>query len=649
MQQSQLAAWKEKTSMKWMIRCTAMVVLAVSLSPTTSSAAGAPQKDPVDYVSPNIGGIGQLLTATVPYVQYPHGMARLAPITTPGITDRYLADKIYGFPVGPAMLMASVGPLSCSAQDYASDFDHDFETATPYYYEADLQSWGIKAEAAPGRQAAYYRLTFPAGAHAHLALSMKNDSELTVVGDTVVQGSERITGPVGEVSGNPGETREYFYAEFSRPFSAYRTWIGEELMQKPTQSGSNIGFATDTATHSGEQIEVRVGISYISAEQAHRNLEREIPKWTFEQVRLQARSAWNDTLSRVSITGGTERQRTIFYTALYRSLGRMTDITEDGKYFSGYDHTVREAQGHDFYTDDGLWDTYRSLHPLQLLLEPAQQQDMIESYVRMYEQSGWLPSFPSVAGEQAVMIGHHAASFILDAYSKGYRNFDVEQAYAAMRKSATEATMLPWRRGPLTSLDHIYFDKGFFPALARGESETVPDVTVERRQAVSVTLENSYDDWCVAQLARALGKQADADYFTRLAHNYENVFNPRIGFMAPRSADGQWVADFDPKLGGGQGGRDYFTEVDSWIYSFSVQHDPAGLIRLMGGRDAFNSKLDRLFVEQYGTSKYQFLGQFPDATGLVGLTPRATSRAFTFLISMTSPGSRGRRSSASVS
>jgi predicted alpha-1,2-mannosidase len=611
--------------MKWIMRRAAMAVLAVCLH---HNAWGISQKDPVDYVSPNIGGIGQLLTATIPYVQYPHGMARLAPITTPGITDRYLADKIYGFPVGPAILMASAGQLSCNAEDYASDFDHDFETATPYYYEADLQSWGIKAEVAPSREAAYYRFTFPAGAHTHLALSMKRDSELTVVGDTAVQGSERITGLITDVAANAGQTREYFYAEFSKPFSVYRTWVNDDLMQKPKQSGDSIGFVTDTATSDGEQIEVRVGISYISEEQAHRNLEREIPKWTFEQVRSKARSVWNDTLSRVTIAGGTERQRTIFYTALYRSLGRMTDITEDGKYFSGYDHTVHAAQGHDFYTDDSLWDTYRSLHPLQLLLDSPQQQDMIESYVRMYEQSGWLPSFPSPAGEQAVMIGHHAASFIVDAYSKGYRDFDVEQAYAAMRKNATEATMLPWRRGPLTSLDHVFFEKGFFPALAKGESETVPEVTPERRQAVSVTIENSYDDWCVAQLAIALGKQADATYFTKLAHNYENVFNPRIGFMAPRSADGEWVAGFDPKLGGGQGGRAYFTEVDSWIYSFSVQHDPAGLIHLMGGRDAFNRKLDRLFVEQYGTSKYEFLAQFPDATGLVGLYAQGNEPSF---------------------
>jgi predicted alpha-1,2-mannosidase len=289
---------------------------------------------------------------------------------------------------------------------------------------------------------------------------------------------------------------------------------------------------------------------------------------------------------------------------------------------------VHDAEGHDFYVDDGLWDTYRSLHPLQLLLEPQQQEDMIRSYLRMYEQSGWLPSFPSIAGEQAVMIGHHAAPFILDTYEKGYRDFNVKEAYAAMRKNALEATMLPWSRGPLTSLDRIYFDKGFFPALAYGENEAVPEVTVERRQAVSVTLENSYDAWCVARLAEALGKKEDETYFSGLANNYKNVFNAEIGFMAPKSSDGKWVEPFDPKLGGGQGGRDYFTEVNSWLYTFSVQQDVPGLIELLGGRDAFNQKLDRLFVEQYGVAKFTFLGQFPDATGLIGQYAQGNEPSF---------------------
>lgn len=611
-----------------MIKNAVALALSVILGGSALTAAAQQQKQAVDYVFPNIGTIGQLLTATIPYVQCPHGMVRLAPKTTPGIADRYLADKIYGFPAGPATLMASVGEVGVRPADYASDFDHDFETATPYYYAADLQTWKIRAELTASHRAAYYRFTFPASAHAHLALSMDDDAELTVLGKNAVQGSQRIDGPVGKIANTSKETRQYFYIEFSRPFSFYRTWGNGSLVTDARQAGNHIGFVSDFSSAAGEQTEARVGFSYISAEQARKNLEEEIPGWTFDGVKSDTRALWNRALDGIVTVGGTERQRTIFYTALYRSLGRMTDITEDGRYFSAYDHAVHNAEGHDFYIDDGLWDTYRSLHPLQLLLDPHQQEDMVRSYIRMYEQSGWLPSFPSVAGEQAVMIGHHAAEFILDTYAKGYRDFDVEKAYAAMRKNATEATMLPWSREPLTSLDRVYFDKGFFPALAWGEHETIQAVTPERRQSVSVTLENSYDDWSVAQLAKALGNQADVAYFTKLAYNYKNLFNPAIGFMAPKSADGNWVEHFDPKLGGGNGGRDYFTEVNAWLYTFSVQQDVEGMIGLLGGRESFNAKLDRLFVEQYGTSKFQFLGQFPDATGLVGLYAQGNEPSF---------------------
>jgi predicted alpha-1,2-mannosidase len=610
------------------MNCAGGLTVAGILGICVAAAAAQTAKQPVDYVDPNIGGIGQLLTATVPWVQYPYGMARVAPVTTPGITDRYLADKIYGFPAGSALLMASDGPEATKPEDYASDFDHDFETATPFYYEADLQTWKIRAEATVTQEAAYYRFTYPASQHGHLMLSLHNHAQFTVIGPKAVEGSEQVGGDVAKLADPRGAAREYFYLEFSSPQKSWQTWQNGAFGHEAKISGDNIGFVTDMATNAGETIEVRVGLSYISTEQAQRNLEREIPQWGFDAVKEQARAVWNRTLGEITAVGGTERQRTIFYTALYRSLGRMTDITEDGRYFSGYDHEVHSSEGHDFYVDDGLWDTFRSLHPLQTLLDAPRQEDMARSYVRMYEQSGWMPSFPSVAGEQAVMIGHHAAEFILDLYEKGYRDFDVEQAYEGIRKNATEATLLPWSRAPLTSLDRIYFEKGFFPALAYDEKETVPQVTGERRQAVSVTIENSYDDWCAAQLARALGKTKDAAYFTHLAHNYQNVFNPAIDFMAPKSADGQWVEPFDPKLGGGQGGRDYFTEMNSWIYTFGVQYDVAGLIRLFGSRDAFNQKLDQLFVEQYGTSKYHFLDQFPDSTGLVGLYAQGNEPSF---------------------
>ena len=605
------------------------VIAVMLLAFCCGSAYAAPekrQKAAVDYVDPNIGGIGQLLKATIPYVQRPHGMARLAPITTPGITDRYLADKIFGFPSGPAILMASVGAAGTHPDVYASSFDHDFETSAPYYYEADLQTWGIRAELTATQEAGYYRFTFPASAHAHLALSLEDRGELQVVGDHAVQGSQDVVGPIAEAGSTDGETRQYFYAEFSRPFASYKTWKNEESTADAQQTGSQIGFVIDEPTFAGEAIEVRVGISYIGTEQARRNLVREIPNWSFEQVKSDSRAVWDHALSAIESVGGSERQRAIFYTALYRSLSRMTDITEDDRYFSGFDHAVHDAKGHNFYIDDGLWDTFRCMHPLQLLIEPDKQQDMIQSYIRMYEQSGWMPSFPSVAGDQAVMIGHHVAAFILDTYSKGYRDFDVAEAYEGMRKNATQATMRPWTRGQFEAMDRAFFEKGFVPALAKGEVE--PKANAERRQAVSVTLENSYDAWCVAQLAKALGKKSDVDFFTKVAHNYQNVYNPAIGLMAPKSADGKWVADFDPKLGGGQGGRDYFTEVNSWIYTFSVQHDVEGLIQLMGGRAQFNARLDRLFVEQYGTSKYSFLAQFPDATGLVGLYAQGNEPSF---------------------
>ena len=588
----------------------------------------AQQKSPVDVVAPNIGSIGQLLSATLPFVQVPYGMARLVPVTRPGIQDRYLADKIYGFSPGAGMFMVSTGEVRPDAAAFASDFDHDFETATPYYYAVDLQTWASRAEYTVTQHAGFYRFTLPASPSAHISVSLVKGGELTVVGPNALQGSQRITGTVATATDVSKETRLYFYAEFSRSFDSYQTWQDHTLQHQANVSGDDIGFVSTQSTHAGEQIAVRVGLSYISAEQAKRNLLLDAGGKGFEDIKAATRSQWNKTLSQVETTGGTEQQRTIFYTALWRSLCRMTDITEDGRYYSGYDHAVHSTEGHDFYVDDGLWDTYRSMHPLQLLLDGHRQEDMVRSYLRMYQQSGWIPSFPSVAGEQAVMIGHHADQLILDTYNKGYRDFDLQLAYEGMRKNATEATLLPWKRGGLTALDRVYLDKGFFPALAWEEKETVPEVTGERRQAVSVTLESAYDDWTVGQVAKILGKTEDAAQFMKLAHNYENVWNPATKFMSPKSADGRWVDHFDPKLGGGQGGRDYTTEMDSWVYTLSVQHDPEGLIQLMGGRDAFNARLDALFVEQYGTSKYQFLGQFPDATGLVGLYAQGNEPSF---------------------
>jgi predicted alpha-1,2-mannosidase len=227
------------------------------------------------------------------------------------------------------------------------------------------------------------------------------------------------------------------------------------------------------------------------------------------------------------------------------------------------------------------------------------------------------------------MIGSHSAALVWDSWQKGIRNFDVEKAYEGLKKNAIHGTMLPWRTGPMCSLDSFYLENGWYPALEDGEEETVTVVnSFEKRQAVALTLEHSYDDWCLAQLAKALNKTEDYTYFLKRSQNYRNVYNPENGFMSPKKADGQWVPNFDPQLSGGIGSRMYFAENNTWIWSFSVQHDIDGLIGLMGGNENFVNRLDRLFNQPTKIAKWQFMGQFPDASGLHGMFPAGNEPAF---------------------
>jgi predicted alpha-1,2-mannosidase len=305
----------------------------------------------------------------------------------------------------------------------------------------------------------------------------------------------------------------------------------------------------------------------------------------------------------------------------------MVDITEDGRYYSGYDHKV-ETDPRPFYVDDWSWDTYLALHPLREILHPAQEEDMLQSYVRMYQQSGWMPTFPVLFGDHACMNGFHSSIIFLDAWRKGLRHFDIQGAYEGMRKNATDATLLPWRNGPSTSLDDFYRSKGYFPALRPGEKETVPEVhPFEKRQAVAVTLGASFDDWALSQLAKDLGKTADVQTFSPRARNYINLWNGDKGFFLPKDDKGDWI-DIDPAFDGGPGGRDYYDENNGWTYLWAVQEDIPGLIGLMGGRQAFVSRLDQLFRAGLGRSKQEFWNKFPDATGLVGQFSMANEPSF---------------------
>jgi predicted alpha-1,2-mannosidase len=245
---------------------------------------------------------------------------------------------------------------------------------------------------------------------------------------------------------------------------------------------------------------------------------------------------------------------------------------------------------------------------------------MIKSYILMGEQSGWMPSFPQISGDAKCMIGHHQAAIIADAWMKGIRGFDLDRAYKLLKKNAMEGTMIPWREGPATELDRFYRDKGWFPALSKGEAEPVKEVgPFEKRQAVAVTLEHSYDDWCLAQLAGELKKTDDTKVFLSRSGNYKNVFNPATGFMSPKKADGTWVEPFDPKTSGGTGCRDYFAENNAWTYTWFVPHDIDNLINLMGGKQKFTARLDQLFEESLnGYAKWATITDQPDASGIVG-------------------------------
>jgi predicted alpha-1,2-mannosidase len=295
----------------------------------------------------------------------------------------------------------------------------------------------------------------------------------------------------------------------------------------------------------------------------------------------------------------------------------MVNISEDSAYYSGFDKQVHK-DNRPFYVDDWAWDTYLALHPLRMILHPGQEEDMLQSYVRMYEQSGWMPTFPVLFGDHACMNGFHSSIVFLDACKKGLKRFDLDKAYEGIRKNALDATLIPWRNGPKTVLDDFYQANGYFPALHPGEKETVSEVhPFEKRQSVAVTLGTSFDDWAASQLANALGKQEDFQLFGKRALNYRNLWNEQQKFFLPKDNKGAWI-NIDPKFDGGPGGRDYYDENNGWTYMWQVQEDIPGLITLMGGKKAFEERLDQLFRENLGRSKYEFWSKFPDATGLVG-------------------------------
>ena len=596
-----------------LLAAAAVLLTACSSGGGSQQQAAPPAVSPVGYVDPFIGTEGE--GNVVPGPSLPHAMVKLSPDTNvdPGSVDAYEYgdDKIQGFShthlEGPGgsnngyshiLLMPATGELHTSEEGYASTFSHAEEEAAPGYYRVRLADYDILAELTSTARCGFHRYTFPDAGDARILIDLGHtrglslDGDLEVVGDRVVRGSGTysmhplIALATGAGPGSTARMQVYFHAEFDRPFTSFGTWQGSDTrIGERRATGKDAGAWLGYATARGEEVQVKVGISFIGVDQAEENLAREIPGWDLDRIRREASDAWNERLGRMEVAGGTEQQRTLFYTALYHSLLQPADYTEYGRFWSGADGSgeVFPADRFRFFSDDWcVWDTFRTTHPLQALLEPELRSDIVQSFLHLYRQGGWLPKCTwQATGYSRVMIGNHAVSVILDAYVRGVRGFDAETAYEAMRKSAVEDNENPFSR-----IACGYLNLGTPPDyLALGYVPQECDPT----QAVSMTLEYAYNDWCVARMAGALGKTEDRDIFLDRAGNFANHWNAASGFMQPRSRNGEWVTPFDPESGTG------FCEADSWKYTWFVPHDPAGLIRLMGGPEAFIRKLDAFF------------------------------------------------------
>ena len=562
----------------------ACVALIISIG--CSVVASVHAQGLVDEVDPTIGNVSILLEPTRPTAYLPNSMIRMYPVRKDG-----LDDQIAYFPL--TILSHRQPELFALLPGEDKPAAYDVEHAKPYLYSTRFDDSMIQTEFAPAHQAGYFRFSFP-DSNARLQLKNLHAGSLRLLAKNAIAGEESVMGMTA-----------YFYAETSEPVHAIKTREkGEDHL---------------TLSAPGEKVlEFRYGVSFISVEQAKKNLLREIPSWGLERVKENARAQWNDALGHIVVEGGTPAQRHVFYTALYRCMERMINITEDGRYYSGYDHKVHEDK-RPFYVDNWLWDTYRAMEPLQTLLNPDMQADKIQSYVRMYQQSGIMPTFALASGPAGIMNGNHAAPWIADAWNKGVRNFDLPVAYEGLRKRSLEETMLPWRLGPKTVLDDFYSAHGYMPALRPNEKETVAEVhPFEKRQPVPVTLENSTDDWCIAQLAGTLHKPEDHTLFLKRAANYRNLYRAEKALMWPRDDQGAWIEPMDAKFGGGLGGRDYYDENNGWTYTWDVAHDYEGLFTLMGGREKAEANLDQLFREPLDRSRYEFQAKFPDSTSMIG-------------------------------
>lgn len=563
-------------------------------------ASACSNKQPVDYVDPFIGT--GFHGHTYPGATAPFGAVQLSPDTRQGNWDacsgyHYSDSSIIGFSHTHLSGTGCIDLGDILFHPYRADekkgetplympasFSHHNEEASAGYYRVRLDN-GIQAELTATTHVGIHRYTFPDGTSAGLVVDLAHlldaerldDAEIGTSGDELY--GMRCT------SGWTKNQHVYFVARFSEPFESKFYQNGNEVKEAKTLRGGKIQAALEFCNASTNTIIVNVGISSVSIENARKNLNHEVADFDFDQVRSKTRENWNKALSTYLVETPSKDHLTNFYTAVYHTMVTPNLISDVNGDYRAADMTIANAGSNKIYSTLSLWDTFRAWNPLLTLTDTVLVNDMIRSMLHFYDQTGELPVWSLSSSETGTMIGYHSVSVIYDAFSKNIRGYDVEKAFEAMKTSAEKNN-----KGTTP-----YLELGYIPADSK-------------RESVSCLLENAYDDWCIAQMAKELGKTRDYQYFIRRSQLYRNAFNGENGFFQGRLRDGSWEAPFDPA----EVGRAY-TEATAWQYRFFVPHDVQGMVNLLGGEKLFVDALDSLFLTTEKTK-----GHLSDITGMIG-------------------------------
>lgn len=562
----------------------------------------------VDYVNPYIGNISHLLVPTFPTIQLPNSLMRIYPTR-----GDYTSERLEGLPVvvtnhrERSAFRISVTQGTELKPIISTSWDQ--ERVTPYSYYVQIADNTIDVSLAVSHQSAIYDFEFSNPDQPATVILCSGNGKMNAQGSHA-EGYQQLSSSM----------RIFFSGEFSvKPIECGVLRDGDIQSGQARAEGrqASVAFRFPAGTR---KVSLRYGISLIGETQASHNLAREQKGFNRLAVEKKGRKVWNETLGHIQVKGGSEDQKTVFYTSYYRTFERPVCLSEDGRYFSAFDGKIHNDDGVPFYTDDWIWDTYRAAHPLRALIFPAVEENIISSYLLMAEQMGtkWMPTFPEMTGDTRRMNSNHGVAMVADALYKGLQ-VDADRAFEYCRRGIEEKTLAPWCGNPAGRIDDFYKQHGYIPALNEGEKETDPNVHgFEKRQPVAVTLGTSYDEWCLSRIAQWRGDEENRQKYLRLSYNYRNVWNAETRFFHPKDKDGRFLPNFDYRFGGGLSAREAYDENNGWTYRWDVQHNLADLARMMGGREQMVANLDQTFAEGMGRGKREFYNQLPDQTGNIG-------------------------------